>query len=129
MRPYKVILKKIVRHIDFLSDTNSCYDSWVLGKGLYSVGWLEEIESLASCGFFNRFLKDLDHYNFSKEFKEKLRTFIPEFDRYLIKVHDELKYKDLEFLQRPEWPKYAGELAEIAKMIREAEPSVMTEDI
>lgn len=47
MRPYRQLLKNILSIIEFLSDVKVCYDSWVLGEGVYSAGWLEEIESLA----------------------------------------------------------------------------------
>lgn len=117
-------LERILIYLDFLGDYQACYDSWVLGKGVYSAGWLEEIESLASCGFFKSFLSNIDEFKFSPELKSIILDFVPRFDKYITSVHDELKYEDLKFLQRAEWPAYSKELCKIAKQIRLEYPNL-----
>jgi hypothetical protein len=117
-------IRNIVFSLEFLGDYQACYDSWVLGKGVYSSGWLEEIETLASCGFFGSFLIKIDDFKFSNELKNRILGFVPRLDRYIIRVHDELKYEDLKFLQKEEWQAYSEELSKIAKQIRFEYPNL-----
>lgn len=99
---YKSAFTKLIKHLDFVSNTEACRASWFRYEKPFSLGYRMEVEIISSSPFVfdktNKFLTNLKFpFELSNEMKSSLTSLRNFFSTYRYSL------TDLDVLDHPEW--------------------------